>query len=422
MSLLLDVAIIGAGPYGLSLASHLQATDVNFRIFGKPMHAWRNHMPPGMYLKSDGDSLDLRDPGEAFTIHRFHDEHKMPFSSAQVVSRETFISYGLEFQARNVTVPEPHDVVSVEHDGEGYLLKLSNQELVRTKRVVLAVGVYNFRYLPPVIANLPPEFCTHSANYGSVEHLRGKKVAIVGAGASAIDLAVALAQHDVDTTVVSRRAELRFQTPPDAPQLTILSKVWGRIYRILMPGSGIGEGWVLKFYADAPHVFRLLPAKLRSYLLRVTLGPASTFVTKDILASQNTPILLSHAPIASAVVNGKVHLTVENRKDKSTRVLEVDHVIGATGYQVDIEKLPFLAASIRTQIRTHESAPELSQSFESTCRGIYFVGPATAMSFGPVMRFVFGAGFTMKRITKHLVRLTARRASPQFAVQSTINH
>ena len=48
------VVIIGAGPYGLSVAAHLRAHGVAFRIFGAPLDSWRNHMPVGMMLKSDG--------------------------------------------------------------------------------------------------------------------------------------------------------------------------------------------------------------------------------------------------------------------------------------------------------------------------------------------------------------------------------
>src|SRR5277367_6178192 len=46
-----DVAIIGAGPYGLSLAAHLRAQGVNYRIFGEAMRFWLN-MPIGVNLKS----------------------------------------------------------------------------------------------------------------------------------------------------------------------------------------------------------------------------------------------------------------------------------------------------------------------------------------------------------------------------------
>ena len=48
-----EVAIIGAGPYGLSLAAHLQGAAIPFRIFGSPMDSWRKLMPKGMLPKSD---------------------------------------------------------------------------------------------------------------------------------------------------------------------------------------------------------------------------------------------------------------------------------------------------------------------------------------------------------------------------------
>ena len=56
------VVVIGAGPYGLSIATHLRAQQLSFRIFGEPMASWRHHMPQGMSLKSEGFASDLYDP------------------------------------------------------------------------------------------------------------------------------------------------------------------------------------------------------------------------------------------------------------------------------------------------------------------------------------------------------------------------
>ncbi len=412
---MLDVAIIGAGPYGLSLASHLRAQNVNFRIFGKPMLAWTEHMPPGMILKSDGNSLDFCDPNAGLTIQKFHVDRGQSFRGEQVISRETFISYGLDFQSHVAASSQPEDVVSVELDNSEYILQLSNHEMVRAKQVVLAIGVYFFRYIPPVLTSLPAEYCTHSAEYGSVEQFRGKKVAVVGAGASAIDLAVALGDHGAEPVIVSRRLNLRFQTPPQPPRKgrrtvrSIMRSIYGRLWK---PSCGIGSGWPLKLYAEAPNVFHMFPAALRNYILRTTLGPASTWVTKDLLMKQGTPILAGKAPRAARIENGKVKLTLESR-DGSISEIEVDHVIGATGYRVDVRNIPFLTESVRKKIRTYEDAPILSQKFETTCPGLYFVGPATAMSFGPVMRFVFGVGFTTRTIMKRLVRSSATATAPQ---------
>jgi cation diffusion facilitator CzcD-associated flavoprotein CzcO len=66
-----DIAIIGAGPYGLSLAAHLRRRRQSVRIFGSPMHAWSNHMPQGMHLKSEGFASNLYDPEGKFTLEAY---------------------------------------------------------------------------------------------------------------------------------------------------------------------------------------------------------------------------------------------------------------------------------------------------------------------------------------------------------------
>ena len=73
-----DVAIVGAGPYGLSLAAHLKAAGVDFRIFGTPMEFWLNHMPKGMHLKSEGFASSLYDSGSKFTLEAYCKERGLP--------------------------------------------------------------------------------------------------------------------------------------------------------------------------------------------------------------------------------------------------------------------------------------------------------------------------------------------------------
>jgi len=49
-------------------------------------------------------------------------------------------------------------------------------------------------------------------------------------------------------------------------------------------------------------------------------------------------------------------------------------------------------------------SPVLSSAFESTMSGLYFAGVVTANSFGPVMRFAFGAGFAARTITRAVLK------------------
>jgi thioredoxin reductase len=101
------------------------------------------------------------------------------------------------------------------------------------------------------------------------------------------------------------------------------------------------------------------------------------------------------------VTNGKAHLKIA-KKDGSELDLAVDHIISATGFRVSLARLGFLDEPLREEIRSIEDSPILSTFFESSVPGLHFVGAASANSFGPLTRFAFGAGFTAKRISKHL--------------------
>ena len=81
MSVALPAAIIGAGPYGLSIAAHLRARGVPFRIFGVPMDSWRTRMPAGMCLKSEGFASSLYDPTGEFTLERFCAQNRLTYGA-----------------------------------------------------------------------------------------------------------------------------------------------------------------------------------------------------------------------------------------------------------------------------------------------------------------------------------------------------
>ena len=108
--------------------------------------------------------------------------------------------------------------------------------------------------------------------------------------------------------------------------------------------------------------------------------------------------------IATAEVrDGRVRLQLEDRAGKG-EILTADHVIAATGFTVDLDRLDILEAALRAEIRCVEQSPVLSANFESSVPGLYFVGPTAALSFGPMMRFAFGAQYVAKRLSKHLAK------------------
>src|SRR5207248_11535645 len=50
--------VIGAGPYGLSVAAHLRAAGIPTLTLGTPMAFWRS-MPAGMFLRSAPSASSL---------------------------------------------------------------------------------------------------------------------------------------------------------------------------------------------------------------------------------------------------------------------------------------------------------------------------------------------------------------------------
>ena len=103
MNTTIDIAIIGAGPYGLSLAAHLSAANLDVRVFGQPMQFWRDHMPEGMVLKSEGFASNLWHPDGAFTLKDYCSERGLPYKDLGLpVPLQTFCDYGEAFQKRFV--------------------------------------------------------------------------------------------------------------------------------------------------------------------------------------------------------------------------------------------------------------------------------------------------------------------------------
>jgi cation diffusion facilitator CzcD-associated flavoprotein CzcO len=397
---MLNTAIIGAGPYGLSLAAHFRRRGIPFRIFGRPMDSWRAHMPKGMFLKSDGFASNISDPGSEFTLEKFCAERGIQYAGAGIpVGLATFTAYGLAFQGRMVPELEDKMVVKVERSSDGYLLQLDDGEQFKTRNLVLAVGITHFEHVPDSLAHLPAEFLSHSARHHDVEQFRGRNIVVIGGGSSALDWAALLSEAGAQVQLVARQAALKFHGKPTGKQRSL----WQRIRH---PRTGLGPGWRASFYANAPAAFHRLPESLRLEIVKRTLGPSGGWFIKDKVLN-DVPHLLGYTPQRAEVRDDKVHLQLESQ-DGTQREIAADHIIAATGYRVDLERLTFLGSEIRSKLRAIESTPVLSSTCESSVPGLYFVGVAAANSFGPVMRFAFGADFAARTVTRALTSSFSR--------------
>ena len=154
---MIEIAIIGAGPYGLSIAAHFRTRGISFRIFGRPMDSWLAHMPKGMMLKSDGFASNIYDPNAKFTLKDFCAERGIEYAHmGNPVKLATFGDYGMAFRDRMVPELEDKVVLSIERAADGpFLLRLDDGEEVKVRRVVLAIGITHFVHMPENLAHLP---------------------------------------------------------------------------------------------------------------------------------------------------------------------------------------------------------------------------------------------------------------------------
>lgn len=388
-----DVAIIGAGPYGLSCAAHLTYRGVDHAVFGSPMKMWRENMPPGMFLKSEGFASSLYDPRGKLPLRRYCSERGLLYADLNLpVAIETFVGYGLEFQVRFVRRLDRRSVKRLGHAGGAFVLRLEDDSEISARRVVLATGIDYYRHVPPELVHLPAHLLTHSADYGDIKRLAGKKVAVIGRGASALDIAVLSHEAGADVHVVSRAPTIAFHPAPSARR--------GPRTRLRYPISGLAPGWRNVFYCKAPGLFRFFPATVRAEQVRTWLGPAPGWFMRR-RAEGKFPVHLGwHIAGGEAAVGG-VDLRLRHG-DGRTKTLRVDHVVSATGFRTDVARLPFLDEPLKQAIAALHGAPLLSRNFECSVPNLFFVGPAAALTFGPVMRFAFGAGYTADRLGRHL--------------------
>jgi thioredoxin reductase len=405
-----DVAIVGAGPYGLSIAAHLSQRRVQHRVVGRPMHEWIAHMPKGMLLKSEGFASSLYDPQNLFPLRRYCAEENIPYADlGGPIPLEVFAAYGLAFQKRFVPWVENKELTALLRSGTGFRLTFDDGTSFSTRRVLLAVGIEHFAHIPDKLARLPVALRSHSSR-ADIAGFEGRDVTIIGGGASAVDLAALLHEHGAKARLAVRKPKLEMHSRMRLPR-----PIWQRISR---PISTIGPSWASYFCANTPHLFRLLSQDRRLRMVRNHLGPAGGWFMRERIFGR-IPILLGHHLRAAEPSSGGVKLRFET-SDGSMREMTTEHVVAATGYRVDLRRLSFLSAELLAQIKTVADAPSLTAHFQSSVPRIYFVGPSSANSFGPVMRFAAGAKFTARRIATHLAAHVAQdssRASVEFSAQ-----
>jgi len=390
----IPVAIIGAGPYGLSLAAHMAHAGQPFRIFGKTMATWRDHCPQGMTLKSDGFASNLSHPDPTSTLASWCAVRGLEYDDLYIpVTLPIFHAYSSWFQQTYVPMVEETHVTQLMQGPAGFVLTLETGETLTAARVVMGAGLTHFRRYPGEVT--PGLRVTHTFDHHHLAPLAGRDVVILGAGASAVDTAVLAAEVGANVTLLARRPVIHYHEVPDPDGVSWLSAITN-------PSSGIGPGWRSFLCARAPRLFRRLPEDLRLRATRKHLGPAPGWFMRGKLEGK-VKTLLAHQLVGTQELDGEVEVRALDA-DGNPVTLRTQQVICATGYQPDLRSLPFLDAALRARIAHVQHTPKLSDDFETSVPGLYAMGALAANSFGPLMRFMVGAEYVAPRLAAHLAK------------------
>lgn len=383
-----DVAIVGAGPYGLSLAAHLRHRRCDFRIFGDPLVFWRRMLPQTMLKSPDfGSNIYTPEPGNSFV--EWCDARSL--SREEPIPMSRFTAYLVDTQRRLLPMVESTLVTRVRRADGMFELALADGERLRARRVVVAVGLAPFPRTPPVLGRLPQELVSHTSDHAVYEGWSGREVCVVGAGQSALEAADALVESGANVTVLVR-----------APRIIFTSEYSGRPrplrHRLRRPRTAMGESLLSYAMQHVPLWPHFLPDRARLLLLQKHLGPYATWWLRRVTARAS---LVTSSEIVAA--NGREsHVELRIREAAvGERTLRADHVVAGTGFEVDVTRLAFLH-DLAPRLARIGGAPRLSMHFESSISGLFFVGPAAAPSFGPFFRFVCGAEYVAPALASHL--------------------
>jgi FAD-dependent urate hydroxylase len=384
----LDVAVIGAGPFGLSVAAHLAHRTV--RTFGEPMQTWRSRMPPDMLLRSAWGETSLSDPGARGTIDGWAAESGE--RREEPIPLEKFLRYSDWFRRKFVPESDPADVVALDRAGSWYRLTTAAGDEVESRSVVLAVGVAPFSHAPAPFSDAIADNVRFAFDQHEFARYRNRRVIVVGGGQGGLESAGLAARAGADVELIVRS---RLHWFADREPMNPRGPVGRRLYRLAYPAVGYGPP-PLNRLALHPDLFAALPRRLRRRLTRRLLRPGGS-------------------PWLRPLIEGKVRVTEEttvrtlHRSGGHLRLglsrgpaREAEVVLVAAGFRFSLDRLGFLSTRLRREIAVQDGWPVLDRFFRSTVPTLLFVGYAAEDRFGPLSRFVLGTPFTAARVRRAL--------------------
>ena len=381
-----DLLIVGAGPFGLGMAAHARHLGIDHIVVGEPMQFWRAHMPEGMYLRSACDwHLDAQDED---TIEAFLRTQQLTPRDVEPLSLARYLEYVRWFQTRKRIEPWPVVVERLDaiEGGNGRLrATLTDGAAISAARVVLALGFAPFANVPEDLAHvLPPDSFQHTCGLVDFTAVRGQRCLIVGGRQSAFEWAALMSEAGAASVHVSHRH--------DSPVFTESDWSW---VNPLIDGMERTPGWSRQLTeAEKDAMSRRLWAegrlKLEPWLAARVRQPAISLLPNTRVTD------------CRRLPGGAFEITLDGTG--GSHALEVDRIVLATGYKVNISRVPMLArGNLLPQLQTKVGSPALDEHLQSSVPGLFMTSLLATRDFGPFFAFTAAVRMSAKLIGKALI-------------------
>ena len=378
-----DLLIVGAGPFGLSLSAYARHLGLQHLVVGEPMGFWTSHMPGGMYLRSACDWH--LDPLGEHTIEVYARSLGVSTTAVEPLSLPFYLDYARWFRDQKGIESAALTVRRIDRVANGFRVTTTDGAAISAQSVVLAIGFGSFPHIPPdTAALLPREVCAHTHEVIEFEPFARLRVLIIGGRQSAFEWAALLAEADAAAVHVSYRH--------DTPAFTASDWSW---VNPIVDAMADDPGWFRRLSdSEKTDVNRRLWAegrlKLEPWLAaRIDRDNVSLWPRTQVTGCSRTPA----GAMEIAFADG--------------RGVTVDRVIFATGYKVDLARVPFLSAGdLLAAIETRNGFPVLDEGFQTSVPGLYMTSMPAMQDFGPFFGFT-GAVRTSARLIGDAVKRVA---------------
>ena len=218
----------------------------------------------------------------------------------------------------------------------------------------------------------------------------GKRVAVIGAGQSALESAALLHEANAEVEVIARQAEFRW-----IGQHSWLHHM-GPISSMLYSSHDVGPLGISRLVAY-PKLVSHIPLGIRDKIrTRAVRAAGSRWLPARLT---NVKLTLGRSVLEAKAAGDEVALRLDDGSER-----RVDHVLLGTGYQVDLSRYDFLPQELTRDVRQFDGYPNLASGFRSSVPGLHFIGATAARSFGPLLYFVAGTEFASRELVSHLSR------------------